>query len=65
MTEMTRDLLAAGHRDALLWVMETNTPARRFYESLGGRIVVRREQQRGGFTSVGVAYGWDDVQRLL
>ncbi len=65
MTEMARDLLASGHHGASLWVMETNTPARRFYEAIGGREVAKREQQRGGFTSIGVAYGWDDVARLL
>jgi ribosomal protein S18 acetylase RimI-like enzyme len=58
------DLLAHGHASAMLWVLEANTPARRFYEALGGREVARREQQREEFRAVGVAYGWDDLKRL-
>ena len=58
------DLLAHGHASAMLWVLEANTPARRFYEALGGREIARREQQREEFRAVGVAYGWDDLKRL-
>jgi hypothetical protein len=46
-------------------VLQNNTPARRFYEALGGRVVTQREEERDGFRSVGVAYGWDDLTRLL
>jgi ribosomal protein S18 acetylase RimI-like enzyme len=59
------DLLAQGHASAMLWVLEANTPARRFYEALGGREIARREQQREEFRAVGVAYGWDDLKRLI
>jgi ribosomal protein S18 acetylase RimI-like enzyme len=58
------DLLARGHACAMLWVLEANTPARRFYAVLGGREIARREQQRDGFSAVGIAYGWDDLKRL-
>ena len=65
MSAMARDLLARGHGSALLWVMEGNAPARRFYEALGGQEVARRQQQRQGYSTIGVAYGWPDVQTLL
>jgi phosphoribosylanthranilate isomerase len=62
---MARDLLDRGHTSASLWVLEANVPARRFYEALGGRVITRREEERDGFQSVGVAYGWEDLTRLL
>jgi ribosomal protein S18 acetylase RimI-like enzyme len=65
MAAMAHDLLARGYASASLWVLEANTPARRFYEALGGREVARREQQRDGFSAVGIAYGWDDVTALV
>jgi hypothetical protein len=65
MAVMARDLLDRGHVSASLWVLEANAPARRFYEALGGRVVTIREEERDGFRSVGVAYGWDDLRRLL
>jgi ribosomal protein S18 acetylase RimI-like enzyme len=64
MAAMALDLLAQGHTSASLWVLEANDPARRFYASLGGREVARREQERGGFRAVGIAYGWDDLNVL-
>ncbi len=65
MAMMARDLLDRGHASASLWVLEANATARRFYEALGGRVITIREEERDGFRSVGVAYGWDDVGRLL
>jgi ribosomal protein S18 acetylase RimI-like enzyme len=59
------DLLLQGHTSAMLWVLETNAPARRFYQALGGREILRRDQQREGFAAVGVAYAWDDLRRLV
>ena len=64
MSAMARELLARGHASAALWVLEGNGSARRFYEALGGREVARREQQREGFSAVGVAYGWKDLSAL-
>jgi phosphoribosylanthranilate isomerase len=64
MAAMARELLARGHASAGLWVLEGNTSARRFYEALGGREIERREQQREGFSSVGIAYGWEDLTPL-
>jgi ribosomal protein S18 acetylase RimI-like enzyme len=59
------DLLARGHMAAMLWVMEANTAARRFYVSLGGREIARTEQDCEGFHVVGIAYAWDDLMRLI
>src|SRR5262249_46662889 len=57
---LERDLLSAS-----LWVLETNAPARRFYEGLGGREIARRAQEREGFSAIGVAYGWGGVSGLV
>jgi phosphoribosylanthranilate isomerase len=65
MAALARDLLAQGNCSAALWVMEGNTPARRFYERLGGREIARREQQREGFSAIGIAYGWGDLNSLI
>lgn len=65
MAAMARDLLARGHPSATLWVLEANTQARRFYDSLGGKPLVRREEQRDGFAAVSIAYGWEDLRVLL
>ncbi len=65
MAAVARDLLAQGHASASLWVLEGNVPARRFYEALGGRELARREQQREGFSAVGIAYGWPDLNALI
>jgi len=58
------DLLAQGHGSGMLWVLATNAPARRFYQALGGREVLRREERRGGFAAIGIACAWDDLSRL-
>jgi ribosomal protein S18 acetylase RimI-like enzyme len=65
MAAMARELIAQGHIAASLWVLEENATARAFYERLGGKVVARREQARDGFTSIGVAYAWDDLSVLL
>ena len=42
----------------LLWVLEDNRPAIRFYESLGGERVGRKTVTIGWVDLVGVGYGW-------
>jgi ribosomal protein S18 acetylase RimI-like enzyme len=64
MAATASDLLAQGHVSAMLWVLEANTAARRFYAALGGQEIARREQQRDGFSAIGIAYAWDDLRRL-
>ena len=65
MTAAAGNLLAGGHVSGLLWVLEANLPARHFYQVLGGREILRRTEQREGFTAAGVAYAWDDLRRLI
>jgi ribosomal protein S18 acetylase RimI-like enzyme len=64
MAAMARDLLAQGRASAALWVLEGNAPARRLYAALDGREIVRRLQDRDGFSAVGIAYGWEDLKSL-
>lgn len=54
-----------GHSAASLWVLETNTNARRFYNALGGYLVSEREDVRPEATLHEVAYGWHNLSRLL
>jgi phosphoribosylanthranilate isomerase len=65
MSATARDLLARGHTSAMLWVLEANTPARRFYEALGGQETFRRQEERDGFSATGIAYAWQDVKSLV
>jgi ribosomal protein S18 acetylase RimI-like enzyme len=58
-------LAEGGAGAVLLWVLADNPPARRFYESLGGRVVKERPIEIGGSTLREVAYAWDDAARLI
>lgn len=58
-------LAAAGTRSMLLWVLDANTPARKFYEALGGTVVRGQRIDIGGVPFTEVAYGWSDLQVLL
>ena len=51
----------------LIRVLKANTPARRFYEALGGQLVPEVEEQieDGGAVLEQVAYGWREVSELL
>jgi ribosomal protein S18 acetylase RimI-like enzyme len=54
-----RDALeAAGFADAGLWVLTENTPARRFYEAIGGRAGATRSEHEAGHVLDEVAYLW-------
>ena len=58
-------LLDDGIKSMLLWVFEENHRARRFYESLGGELVARKDVTIGGAEVVEVAYGWKDITTLV
>ena len=49
----------------LIRVLKANTPARRFYEALGGQLVLEEPIEDRGAVLDGVAYGWRDVSVLL
>ncbi len=62
---VTRRLLPDGFNSMLLWVLEDNRPACRFYESLGGERVARKTITIGGADLVEVSYGWRDISDLV
>jgi ribosomal protein S18 acetylase RimI-like enzyme len=62
---VTGRLVAGGTRSMLLWVLEANAPARRFYETLGGEVVRGQPIEIGGVTFTEVAYGWPDLNALF
>jgi ribosomal protein S18 acetylase RimI-like enzyme len=57
--ELRGALEAAGFADAGLWVLTGNTPARRFYEAIGGRTGATRSETDAGHVLDEVAYLWD------
>ena len=57
-------LLSSGFESMLLWVLEDNHPARRFYESLGGEQVGRKTIEVGGAGLIELSYGWRDITGL-
>jgi GNAT superfamily N-acetyltransferase len=48
----------------VVWVLEDNRHARRFYEALGGRSAGRLPSTVGGFGVIEVAYVWDQLPRI-
>ncbi len=49
----------------LIRVLKANAPARRFYEALGGHLVLEEKIEDRGAVLDQVAYGWSDVSELL
>ncbi len=64
MSAAARGLLADGFSSMLLWVLEDNHSARRFYESLGGERVGQKTIAIGGADFTEVSYGWKDISIL-
>ena len=64
-TAAAQGALNAGMTSMMLWVLEDNYNARRFYEVLGGAAVDRKSIQIGGVELVEIAYGWRNVRNLL
>jgi len=54
-------LAEIGVLSMLLWVLEENKNARRFYESLGGTLLGEESFELGGAKLSEVAYGWKDL----
>ena len=61
---VTHRLLTAGIRSMLVWVLEDNLPACKFYESLGGERVSRKMISFGDVELPEVSYGWKEVANL-
>lgn len=55
---IVQQLRRDGFASMLVWVLEDNAPARRFYESMGGEQVSRRTTTFGGADLTEVSYGW-------
>jgi len=58
-------LAARGRCQVGLWVLSANAPARRFYESIGGRTVHQRIDESEGWACDETAYLWDDFPGAL
>ena len=61
---VTKRLLLDGFPSMLLWVLQDNRSACRFYEALGGKKVSEKTIEIGGANLVEVAYGWKDIAAL-
>jgi GNAT superfamily N-acetyltransferase len=48
-----------------LWVLEGNTPARLFYDALGGRVTGRGTSDEGGSSVPSLRYWWPNLRELL
>lgn len=53
-----------GRSALLISCLATNTPARRFYEALGGQLIGTRQTEDYGFPEPQVVYGWPDISCL-
>ena len=62
---VTERLILNGFPSMLLWVLQDNRSACRFYEALGGQKVSEKTIEIGGVDLVEVAYGWKDLTALI
>lgn len=60
-----QELCSRGITSMLLWVLKDNLPARRFYETLGGRFLKEKPVKIGTQDLIEVAYGWKDLPSAL
>jgi ribosomal protein S18 acetylase RimI-like enzyme len=58
-------LAARDRRQAGLWVLTANAPARAFYQAIGGRAVHQRIDESEGWACDETAYLWDDLPAAL
>ena len=62
MFEQVIDWLSAQQlRSLIIWVLDDNHHARRFYEAMGGRAMSRMASTVSGFPVVELAYVWDQL----
>jgi GNAT superfamily N-acetyltransferase len=60
MFERVRAWLSANDMSSMIvWVLENNHHARRFYEAMGGRSGSRLQSRVGGYPVVELSYVWD------
>ena len=63
--KVARCVQAMGSESLLVWVIDGNSPARHFYEELGGIILIEQDFSWDGLDLTEVGYGWNDVSILL
>ena len=62
MFERVQHWLGANHMNSMIvWVLDNNTHARRFYEAMGGRTGNRLQTSIGGHPVTEQAYVWDHL----
>jgi ribosomal protein S18 acetylase RimI-like enzyme len=61
---VARDLAQMGKRALLIRVLATNTPARHFYEAMGGRLVGECNFEEYGYILPEAIYGWSELGTL-
>ncbi len=61
---VARQLQESGFTSLLVWVLENNNAARRFYESLGGELAGQKRGNIGGTDVVEVSYSWENIGSL-
>jgi GNAT superfamily N-acetyltransferase len=57
-------LTTTGMLSMLLWVLETNSAGRTFYEKIGGTVIRTQPIEIGGASLTEVAYGWPRLDAL-
>ena len=65
LSRMSAALMGRGCRSAALRVVRDTTPARRFYEHLGGVDAGEESHKADDFKMVTVVYGWPDISVLI
>ena len=59
-----RQLHQIGKTKLLIGCLDTNAPARGFYEACGGQEVGEKEMEDYGFAERQIIYGWEDISIL-
>ena len=57
-------LTGRGSKSCGLWTLASNTPARRFYEAMGGRAGETRVDWRNNIAYEDISYIWDDISHV-
>ena len=58
-------LIESGINSMLLWALAENWPARRFYETIGGKHIREQQITIGNTLLLEVAYGWKELNQLI
>jgi ribosomal protein S18 acetylase RimI-like enzyme len=61
---VAQDLKSRGFDSMLVWVLEDN-PYKRFYESIGGRLLGAKEITMGGTRLRESGFGWSSIDSLI